>query len=44
MQLRQARLNERLALDLVPQVLAQLLDRHLRKDVYGNPPWIWNQS
>ncbi len=44
MQLRQARLNERLALDLVPQVLAQLLDRHLRKDVNGNPASIWSQS
>ena len=44
MQLRHARLIERLALGLVPQVLAQLLARHLRKDVNDNPAWIWSQS
>lgn len=41
-QLRHAWLNERLALGLVPQVQAQLLARHLRKDIDGYPAWIWS--
>ena len=41
-QLRHSWLNERLALGLVPQVQAQLLARHLRKDINGYPAWIWS--
>lgn len=33
--------GERIALGLVPQVQAQLLARHLRRDVDAYPAWIW---
>ncbi len=41
-QLRHSWLDERLALGLVPQIQAQMLARHLRKDINGYPAWIWN--
>ncbi len=35
-------LNERVPLGLTPYLQAQLLARHLRGDLDGYPPWLWN--